>query len=98
MSLTPTGVGTDNPLMSELLNILINLCHLGYLPLNHFLHINNKAIKIGQGQNRFIIQINVVDIQSAMLYAKFQDNQNCGSKEEDLKTFTIYELKAIFVM
>ena len=64
MSLTSTGVGTDDPLRSEILKININLCHLGYLLLNHFLHINNKSIKIGQGQNRFIIQINAVDTQS----------------------------------
>ena len=39
--------------------------------------------KIGQGQPRVIIYINIVELESAMLHAKFQDHRTYGSGEED---------------
>ena len=34
-----------------------------------------------------IIYINVVKLESLMLYAKFQDHRSSGSREEDFKGF-----------
>ena len=47
--------------------------------------------KIGQGQSRIIIWINLVVIKYLMLHTKFQGHRPFGSREEDfLKVFTIY--------
>ena len=46
--------------------------------------VSTKSSKIGQGQPRFIIYINFVEIESPMLHAKFQDHRNSGSGEEDI--------------
>ena len=39
--------------------------------------------KIGQGQSRFTIYTNFVELESPMLHAKFQDHRTSGSGEED---------------
>ena len=45
--------------------------------------VSTKTNKIGQGQPRVIIYINVVEPESPMLHAKFQDHRTSGSGEED---------------
>ena len=39
--------------------------------------------KIGQGQPRVIIYINIVEPESPMIHAKFQDHRTSGSGEGD---------------
>ena len=41
------------------------------------------AVKIGQGHPMVIIYIHIVDLESLMLHAKFQDPRPVGSGEED---------------
>ena len=45
--------------------------------------ISTKAKTIGQSQPRVIIYINLVELESLMLHAKFQDHRSSGSGEED---------------
>ena len=44
----------------------------------------DHAVKIGQGQPRVIIHINIVGLEYLMLHAKFQDHRTSGSDEEDV--------------
>ena len=47
--------------------------------------------KKGQGHPKVIIYIHIVDLESLVLHAKFQDPRPLGSGEEDFyKVFTIY--------
>ena len=50
--------------------------------------LSTKTSKIGQGQPRVSIYISVVELESPILNAKFQDHRTSGSGEEDfLKGF-----------
>ena len=44
--------------------------------------VSTKRSKIGQGQPRVIIYIDIVELESPMLSAKFQDHRTSGSGEE----------------
>ena len=46
--------------------------------------------KIGQGQLRVIIYINFVELDSLVLYAKFQCHRTSVSGEDFFNVFTIY--------
>ena len=55
--------------------------------------------KIGQGQPSVIICINLVELESLMLHAKFQDHRTSGSGEENCLRFLPYMgMAAILVM
>ena len=45
------------------------------------------AVKIGQRQPRVIIYINIVELESLMLHAKFQYHRTSGSGTEDFEGF-----------
>ena len=45
--------------------------------------VSTKTNKIGKSQPRVIIYLNVVELESPMLHAKFQDQRTSGSGEED---------------
>ena len=49
---------------------------------------------MGQGQHRVIIYVNVVELESPMLHAKFQDHRTSGS----LRFSPYMDMAAIFVM
>ena len=50
---------------------------------------------MGQGQSKVIININVVELKSSMLHAKFQDHRTSGSGEE--KIFLKFQRSLIMV-
>ena len=55
--------------------------------------------KIGQGQYRVIIWINLVILEHPMLHTKFQGHRPFGSGEEDFLRFLLYMgMAAILVM
>ena len=45
--------------------------------------VSTKTSKIGQGQPRVIIYINLVELESPVLRGKFQDHWTSGSGEGD---------------
>ena len=77
-----------------------------FLPLNDFVTVfpiethrppNLTLLQKGQGQPRFIIYTNVVDLDSPMLHAKFQDRP-LGSGEEDVSRFLLYMGLAVILV
>ena len=73
------------------LNLLI-CCKFFYLiTLYQFFKRTGAQIrpccKIGQGQPRVTICINLVELESPMLHAKFQNHRTSSSGEEDFKGF-----------
>ena len=54
---------------------------------------------MGQGHPKVIIFIHIMDLESLMLHAKFQDPRPLGSGEEDFNFFLPYMgMPAILVM
>ena len=45
--------------------------------------VSTKTSKLDPGQPRVIVYINLLELESQMLHAKFQDNRTSGSGEED---------------
>ena len=45
--------------------------------------VSTKTNKIGQSQPRVTIYINLVELESPMLHAKFQDHRTSGSGEQE---------------
>ena len=65
-----------------------------------FLYVHDLGPRsTGQGQPRFTIYINFVELESPMLHAKFQGHRTSGSGEEDFQRFLPYiGVSAILVM
>ena len=55
---------------------------LQFSPFTRMGDLISPSRKIVQGQARVIIYINLVELESPMLHAKFQDHRTLGSGED----------------
>ena len=62
--------------------VLKNLCPSFPRKLHVKFDFDTQSYKIGQGQSRFIVYINCVELESLMMQAKFQNHRTLGSEED----------------